>query len=206
MPGSVSRNTTVLLILMLSMTTKAWASPASHVLMFKGGQFHWADRTQETARTDVEYESGSGIYIIGFERRSRYISLGVELAHSVSDWEATDPVATRQNGRLELGSVSFVPRKYFKPIGEFVPYIGAGIGSIRIKSEYSLGTTSDSNHEYGVLYQLNFGGEWRWEGTGLMFEIKRMHAQIDDFTLAGDKDDFPGISGTAGLLGLSFIF
>ena len=206
MISSVSRNTTLLLLVTLCLIPQAWAEPASYVLTFKGGEYRWADRTQETARTDVEYEAGTDIFVLGFERRSRYVSLGVELMRMDSDWEATDPAATRPSGRLELWSVSFVPRKYFRPIGEFTPYVGLGVGTTRINSVYSLGSANDKNDEYGLLYQLNLGGEWRWEGAGLTLELKRMYVQIDDYTLAGDKDDFPDVSGTIGTLGVSFLF
>lgn len=206
MDRSITRNTALLMILAAPMMPQAWASPASHVLTFKGGTYHWADRTQETARTDVEYESTSGIFSVGFERRSRYLSLGVELMRMVSNWEAINPAATRPKGRLEMEAISFVPRKYFKPIGEFMPYVGAGVGTAWVESVYSLGLATDKHDEYGLLYQLNLGGELRWEGVGLTLEVKRMYVQIDDYTLVGDKDDFPGISGTTGLLGISFLF
>lgn len=194
------------LLALLSMLMVSAPASAGSVMMLKGGSFEWMDRTQETAETDVRYESRSNIMALGFETRRRTVSTGVEFMAFESDWQAVNPAALRPKGRLEVRSVSFVPRKYFRTASNFYPFIGAGVGWSYVRSTYLIPTGKDIERENGFTAQFNAGGEWRWEGAGLMLELKRIRVDIDDDSLTAIKEDFPDLSGLMGFVGLTMMF
>lgn len=179
---------------------------AQSVMMIKGGGFKWSDNTQETAERDVRYEDRSETFILAFERRRRTVSMGAEFMNMESDWDKVDVLPDRPKGYIHLRSISFVPRAYLAR-GHVAPFLGAGIGWSYVRSRYVVNAfDNDVEREDGPIYQLNGGVEFRWEGVGLMFELKRIKVDIDDDSLSLSKADFPDISGTAGFVGLTLMF
>jgi opacity protein-like surface antigen len=194
------------LLALLAMLIVTVPASAGSVMMLKGGNFEWMDHTQDTAEYDVRYESRSNVMALGFENRRRTVSTGVEFMAFESDWEAVDPAALRPKGKLEVRTVSFVPRKYFRTASNFYPFIGAGIGWSYVRSTYLTPTGDDIEREDGATFQFNVGGEWRWEGAGLMLELKRIKVDVEDSSLSLSKDDFPDVSGLMGFVGLTMMF
>lgn len=196
----------VVLLSVLSVFVFSVPAHAQSVMMLKGGGFKWSDRTQETAERDVRYEDNSETFILAFERRRRAVSLGAEFMRMESDWEKDDIIPDRPKGYIQMQSVSFVPRAYIGR-GHVVPFVGAGVGWAYVRNRYVVtAIDNDIEREDGPIYQLNGGVEFRWEGVGLMFEVKRIKVDINDDSLSLAKDDFPNLSGTAGFVGLTLMF
>ncbi|MDH5633556.1 MAG: hypothetical protein OEZ10_11245 [Gammaproteobacteria bacterium] len=196
-------------VLMLLATFLFVASPAradkTYAATLKAGAFSWRDPDQETAGEVVEYEPQSGMVVMAFERRRRHIALGGELLHFSGKWKARMP-KQHPEGELDVSAINFVVRKYFSLPMEFAPFVGIGLGWADLENRYGSSANEDTESVSSPVYQANVGTEWRWEGIGVVAEIKYLKIDVSKSWWFGANIGFPQPEGYVGLVGLSFIF
>lgn len=195
----------LLLTVTMLMAPPLWAA-SNFVMTVKGGGFSWLNEEQQTTGQSVIYEDVSRTIAIGFEHRKRAVALGAEIIRLTSQWDAVAPASSRPSGEVDLLGVNFVARKYFRPMGDFVPFAGLGLGVSSVSSSYSEWGVEHVDRDVALLYQVNLGGELRWEGVGLVLELKYLGVDTEDSVFWTSKDRFPDISGVTGLVGVSFLF
>lgn len=189
------------------------AASGSKALTIKGGVFRLHDTDQETASRRVIYEDEAPFYGLAMEHRARAIAIGVEYFTMAMDWDEDAAVPTRPYGRVRAHAIGATFRKYFRPWGNFSPYIGAGIGLGAMVSRFrkdDTGTPEIERDRSGAyMVQAMLGGEFRWEGVGLMIDIKQINLGRDDddgVSVPGEYEDYPHFRGPVASIGLSFLF
>ena len=199
---------------LLSAPLASQAARGNKALTLKGGLFRMTDTDQETASRLVDYEKEAPFYGLGIEHRGRGLAIGVEYFTTAMDWKEDAAVPTRPYGRVRAHAIGATFRKYFRPIGNFSPYIGAGLGLGAMVSRFrkdDSGTPQVERDRTGAyMVQGMLGGEFRWEGVGLALEVRQINIDRDNddgsVTVPGDYDNYPHFRGPVATVGLSFLF
>ena len=155
------------------------AAQADDALYLKGGFTRLTDNTQVFNSLPRTFDAdGTGNFGILFEHRTRRdISLGVELLNYRNDFSpAGEFVPAAGAGVASTRSVQFVVKKYLGH-NVFRPFFGLGIGLAHTEVDYN--DTGWTDDDVGLALQAMFGLELRFQGMGLMFEVKRMAYDMD---------------------------
>lgn len=165
------------------------AARNSFNLILKGGSFSLGSAGQNidaadafggttTFRTDFT-QSGAvfGIEAEWYDKGGW--AFGGEVNVHAHDY-TTLPVGVLGQGEMQVVTVLFNAKKYFRPGSVFQPFLGAGLGLASVSMSGQLeGTTS------GVAAQAMGGLAFRWQYVGLYTELKYQLATTADVDVSG---------------------
>ena len=171
-------------------------APSKFAVIFKVGTLTLADDRQTLFGVDRTFDdSASGVYALeGLYQLPNAITLGGELISYSTEFTSS---GLSDKHDVDVLSLFFNAKKFFRSDRRIQPFIGAGLGaaSTDVSGPTVKGDTS------GVAFQVMAGVEFRFNRLGLQVEAKYLSADTED-----DDNEKIDVSGTGVFLGLGVHF
>lgn len=174
-------------------------------LIFKVGSFTLASESQTILGRSRSFSAANLAY--GLEGEWRFqngFAVGVEFFGHSQDYTM---VGSPGNGDMNVTSVLFNAKKYFRPISVVQPYLGVGIGTtVTDISGGSSGTAGFSGNSAGFAIQGMAGVAFRWRHVGIYTEFKYERAETEGTDTNTGVTETLDTSGTGLFAGMNVQF